>query len=118
MQEFRDGKHEGSVLSIQTLDSLSTDERQTWRAIRKELENVGISVAAFDANKDFILNWFKTAVNTGAFDEQVVDDGSSSITCEDDSGQSLNDPGHENVLSQPLENLEGYTVSKQIIVLL
>ena len=118
MQELRDGKREGSVVSTQTLDSLSTDERETWRAIRKELEDVGISVAAFDANKDFIVNWFKTAINTGAFDGQVVDDGSSSIFCEDDSGQSLDDPGHENVLNQPLENLEDYTVSKHIIVLL
>lgn len=118
MKEFRDGKHEGSVVSIQTLDSLSKDDRQTWRDIRKELEDIGVSVAAFDANKDFIVNWFKTAINIGAFDEQVVDDESSSIFCEDDSGQSLDDSGHEIVLSQPLENLEDYTVSKHIIVLL
>lgn len=71
MKEFQDGKHEGSILSIATVDSLAQDERETWRAIRKELEDIGISIAAFDANKDFIMGWFQKAVSAGAFDEQI-----------------------------------------------
>lgn len=78
MQEFRDGKHEDTIVSTQTVDSLSVDERQAWRAIQKELQDVGISVAAFEAN-EFIVNWFKTAINTGGFEEQTVEDGSSSM---------------------------------------
>lgn len=88
LQDFRDGKHEGSIISTQTVDSVSADERQAWRAIRKELEDDGISVAAFDANKGFVVNWFKIAISTGAFEEQPVEDGPSS---EDDFSQSLED---------------------------
>ncbi|MCJ1272199.1 hypothetical protein MMC22_012107 [Lobaria immixta] len=106
LQEFRDGKHEASIVSSQTVDSLSTDERQAWRAIRKELEDIGISLAAFDANKDFIMNWFKRVISTGAFEEVAAEeDGSSSILCEEDLSQSLEDPEHDTVSSQTLEDL-------------
>ena len=62
-------KHKGSVVSTRTVDSLSADERQGWAAFRKELENIETSVAAFEANKDFIVNWIKTAISTRAFGE-------------------------------------------------
>ncbi|MCJ1469068.1 hypothetical protein MMC07_007700 [Pseudocyphellaria aurata] len=86
-KEYRDGKHEGSIVSTQTVESLSADEQQAWRAIRKELEDIGISVEAFDANKDFILNWFKTAISTGALEEQTLEAETSSLLDEDDLSQ-------------------------------
>lgn len=70
IEEFRQGKREGSIVSLQTVDSLSVDDRAVWRTIRKELEEVGISVAAFDANRNFIFDWFARAVEMGAFEEQ------------------------------------------------
>lgn len=88
LQELQDGKHESSVISTQTVESLSADERQAWRTIRKELEDIGISVAAFDANKAFIINWFQRAINKGAFEEKSLEDGSNSVRCEDDLGSS------------------------------
>ncbi|MCJ1269223.1 hypothetical protein MMC22_009112 [Lobaria immixta] len=94
LQESRDGKRESSRLSIQTDESLSWDERQAWRCIRKELEDIGISLAAFDANKDFIMNWFKTAISTGAFGEQAAGNGSSTILSEDGLSQPLEDERH------------------------
>jgi hypothetical protein len=60
-------------MSVATVESLSLDEKQ-WRAIRKELEDIGISVAAFDANKAFIMEWFQHALDSGAFDEQAPKD--------------------------------------------
>ena len=111
MQESRDGKHEGSVISTRTVDSLSTDERQAWRAIRKDLEDIGISVAAFDANKDFIVNWFKTAISTGAFEEQTGEDETSSIFSHDDLSQSLEDLRRDTFLTQHLEDQEHASVS-------
>ena len=111
MQEFRDGKHEGSVISSRTTDSLSTDERQAWRTIRKDLEDIGISVAAFDANKDFIVNWFKTAISTGAFEEQTVEGETSSIISHDGLSQSLEDPKRDTSSSQHIEDPEHATVS-------
>lgn len=104
MQEFRDGKHEGSIVSTQSVDSLSIDERKAWRAIRNELEDVGISVAAFDANKDFIVTWFKTAISTGAFEEQTAEDGRISISWEVDSSQPLEDQRDDTISDQDLES--------------
>ncbi len=70
IKEFQAGRHEGSILTVATEESLADDERDTWRTIRKELEDIGISVAAFDANKEFIMKWFRQAIATGAFEEQ------------------------------------------------
>lgn len=80
IEEFRQGRRETSVVSLQTVDSLSADDRAVWRTIRKELEDMGISVAAFDANRNFIYDWFVRAVETGAFEERIengVDEESS-----------------------------------------
>ncbi|KUJ11878.1 ankyrin [Mollisia scopiformis] len=83
VQEFRDGKHEGSVLTVATIESLTHEEQDRWRSIRKELEDIGISVAAFEANKDFIIDWFQQAIQTGAFEEQSMfrehEDGISDV---------------------------------------
>ncbi len=70
IEEFRQGKRETSIVSLQTVDSLSADDRAVWRTIRKELEEIGISVAAFEANRNFIFDWFVRTVETGAFEEQ------------------------------------------------
>ena len=70
IEEFRQGKKETSIVSLQTVDSLSADDRAVWRTIRKELEEIGISVAAFNANRNFIFDWFVRAVEAGAFEEQ------------------------------------------------
>ena len=42
-----------------------------WRTIRKELEGTGVTTAAFEANRDFIFDWFVRAVESGAFVEQT-----------------------------------------------
>ncbi|KAE8447621.1 hypothetical protein EG329_010592 [Mollisiaceae sp. DMI_Dod_QoI] len=96
IQEFRDGKREGSIISVASIESLTLDDKQMWRAIRKELENIGISVAAFDANKGFILQWFQEAVETGAFEEQERDNDSNSSSTEN--GSFLSSLSHGEVI--------------------
>jgi Ankyrin repeats (many copies)/Ankyrin repeats (3 copies) len=68
------------------------DEKQTWRIIRKELEDIGITVVAFDANRDFVMDWFKECIATGAFEEKTLEDALSSQSCEYDLGQFREDP--------------------------
>lgn len=53
-----------------TVESVSNDEKETWRLIRKEFEEIGTSVAAFEANKGFIMSWFRQALESGALEEQ------------------------------------------------
>ena len=74
IEEFRQGRRENSIISIQTVDSLSADDRTIWRSIRKELEDIGIDLAAFEANRGFIIDWLENAVKTGAFEEDDVVD--------------------------------------------
>ena len=62
------------------------NDKQLWHAIRKELEDIGITVAAFDANKEFIFEWFTDAIANGAFEERTFDDPSI-ISCEDSSDE-------------------------------
>src|SRR5436309_6403999 len=81
--EPENGKREGSISTIQTAESLSTGEKKIWRTIRKELGNIGLTGAAFDANKEVIMDLFKGAIATGAIttgtlEEQAPEDASSS----------------------------------------
>ena len=55
---------------VQTVNSLSANDKVVLRTIRKELEDIGVDVAAFKANRDFIFEWLVQAVQTGAFEEQ------------------------------------------------
>jgi len=63
------------------MDSLSTSDKEAWRTIRKQLEDIGITVAAFNANKEFIFEWFLSAIECGAFEEHASDD---SLTADKD----------------------------------
>ena len=88
IEEFRHGKKETSIVSLQTVDSLSADDKVVWRTIRKELEEIGISVAAFDANRNFIFDWFVRAVESGAFEEE-------NVYYTDDEGRRSDKPAYE-----------------------
>ena len=112
IDEFRQGRREGSIVSLQTVDSLSTDDRAVWRTIRKELEDIGISVAAFDANRNFILDWFVHAVETGAFEEQSGHnvDEESNLSDEQES-RSNNEEGGEDT-GRPIEHTDSETLER------
>ena len=106
IQEFRQGKKETSIISLQTVDSISADDKVVWRTIRKELEEIGITVAAFEANRTFIFDWFARAVKTGAFDEEnehAISDESDSDSNNEDEPQSNEELGiHE--VELPMEH--------------
>jgi len=70
LKECQEGRHETSILTTQSEDSISPDDKTIWRKIRKELEDIGITLAAFNANQEFIMQWFRTALEAGSFDEQ------------------------------------------------
>ena len=72
MQEVREGTKRGSVISGQSVDSLSTNERAVWRTIRKELEDIGLTISAFEANREFIFDWVLQAVESGAFQQTKI----------------------------------------------
>ncbi|KAL8789585.1 MAG: hypothetical protein Q9213_001021 [Squamulea squamosa] len=105
LNERQRGRRESSVI---TGHSLSHDDGQIWHDIRKELEDVGVTVGGFNTNRTFIMKWFKGAVQSGEFAEQppvecvpnpsspasvseqtVPDDRSDSNSADDGLSQSL-----------------------------
>ena len=56
VQEYQDGKHEGSIFSSLSADSLTSDKRTQWRVIRKELESSGLTLSVLDNNRELIVD--------------------------------------------------------------
>lgn len=76
-------------MSVQTVDSLSKEDRAAWRAIRKELESIGITAEAYEANHDFIRDWLTRALDAGALDEQAISVTEENKTIEIESSPPL-----------------------------
>ncbi|KAF4624010.1 hypothetical protein G7Y89_g14163 [Cudoniella acicularis] len=91
LRGFKDGHYEASIITTQTVESISTDEKEIWRTIRKELEDIGISVEAFDSNRGFIMQWFREALERGDFQDErdESDSEEEQFADESDTGDSL-----------------------------
>lgn len=119
LREFQAGRREGSVVTSQTVESLLPDEKETWREIRKELEEIGISVKAFDRNRDFIINWFKESFANGDFGEQMPEEDLN-WTPEDDLSEvseTRSFPVPDRTIAQytaPPESVSGHGVSRDL----
>ena len=107
IEEYRQGRREASIISLQTVDSLSRDDKALWRTIRKELEEIGITVAAFDANRNFIFDWFIRAAETGVFEEQRE----SGIDDESDYSQEQASPSNNDHVDQDAGQATRHTQS-------
>ena len=112
--EVRAGKREGSVVSTKTFESSAQNDRETWEALRRELEDIGISPAVITEKRQFIIVWFQEAVAAGRLEEDSPSDddddddddndndsnaGLSSISCDTKSVTDLNHHHHDSGLS-------------------
>ena len=79
--EVRAGKREGSVISIQTFDTVAQNDQENWEALRKELEDIGISPSVITEKRHFIIAWFQEAVAAGKLEEDAPSDGNGSDVC-------------------------------------
>lgn len=77
--EVRAGKREGSMISTQTFDTTARNDRETWEALRRELEDIGISPDIITEKRQFIIAWFQEAVAAGKLEEDVVPTDSNSV---------------------------------------
>ncbi|KAL8869264.1 MAG: hypothetical protein Q9174_004401 [Haloplaca sp. 1 TL-2023] len=64
ISEIRAGKREGSVLSAKSFDT-AADTQEMWDALRRDLEDIGISPQVIKEQRSFILDWFREAVASG-----------------------------------------------------
>ena len=89
-------------MTVATVESISLDDKETWRAIRKELEDIGISVAAFDANKTFIMEWFQVALANGSFEERASDDDDEGVLELESSSETQNTSSSSEIATEEL----------------
>ncbi|KAL8769852.1 MAG: hypothetical protein Q9209_004290 [Squamulea sp. 1 TL-2023] len=85
-------KREGSIVSVQTVGSLSGEDRAAWRAIRKDLESFGITAEAYDTNQEFIRGWLTRALDKGALDKQALPNDEQKETVEHELSLALTHP--------------------------
>jgi len=71
IDEVRTGKREGSVVTNHTVGSLSADEKEAWRQLRKELQSVGITPALFNQHRELIVERLLKAIDDGDLDEDA-----------------------------------------------
>lgn len=57
MREFRDSERASTVSSSRWAESIS-GSWPTWPIVQKKLDDIGITAAAFEANKNLIFSWF------------------------------------------------------------
>lgn len=80
--EVRTGKREGSVVSTKTFDTAVQNDRETWDALRRELEDIGISPGVITEKRSFIIAWFQEAVGAGKLEEDVpFEEDEAGIRC-------------------------------------
>ena len=87
--EVRAGKREGSVISTMTFDASAQIDRDTWEALRRDLEDVGISRDVITEKRQFIINWFQQAVAAGNFEEEPPSDDEDVAVSESGSDRDL-----------------------------
>ena len=81
MAEISSGKREGSVVSAQTFDTAAQNGRETWEALRRELEDIGISPSVITEKRQYIVTWFQKAVAMDKLEEaDSSDDNDSAIS--------------------------------------
>lgn len=89
--EVRAGKREGSVVSTRTFDTAVQNDRETWDALRRELEDIGISPGVINEKRSFIVAWFQEAVAAGKLEEDVPSEEDEASTRSESRQESLVD---------------------------
>ncbi|KAJ6085866.1 hypothetical protein N7486_010147 [Penicillium sp. IBT 16267x] len=94
MNDICTGKRKSSDMSSVSTGSLSTDEKEQWRQLRKELQSIGITPDIFTQNREFILNTLRALsqseigclrVNLAPVEEEKFSPGSSGYVADDSS---------------------------------
>ncbi|KAI9701441.1 MAG: hypothetical protein M1836_001496 [Candelina mexicana] len=64
------GSRESSIYSSYTAESLTVDQKENWRQLRKALEGVGITPEMFDQRQGFITSRIRELIAGYAFEEE------------------------------------------------
>ena len=79
LQDYKAGRHEGSLLSVDTARGLQNGDDDVWKHIREELESAGITVEQVTENKKFIADSIISAIQACGLVETSTMPGSGNI---------------------------------------
>ena len=89
--EVRAGRREGSVVSVQTIDTIARNNQESWDVLRRELEDIGISPGVISEKRQFIIAWFQEAVAAGQLEEDTPSDDEESLVLTQESNNHSSD---------------------------
>ncbi|KAJ5157783.1 uncharacterized protein N7482_008883 [Penicillium canariense] len=72
ISEIRSGKRESAAMSCVSTGSLTLDEREAWRHLRKELQSIGITPDIFTQHRGFILTTLQTFLSQDGIEDCPV----------------------------------------------
>lgn len=110
MNDIRTGKRESSAMSILSTGSLSRDEKEKWRELRRELQSIDITPEIFAQNREFILDTLRALSQneTGCFhvDLATLEEEQSSTELTGDVADGFPElESHEETPSEPLSEI-------------
>lgn len=91
--EVRAGKREDSVVSTKTFDASVQINSDTWEALRRDLEDVGISRDVITEKRQFIISWFQEAVAAGKLEEDPPSDDEDMAVSKSGSDGAVDESG-------------------------
>ena len=103
--EVRAGKREGSVISTKTFDATAQIDQDTWEALRRDLEDVGISRDVITEKRHFIIAWFQEAVAAGKLEEDPPSDDENMAVLESGSDGAVDESANDNIHQKDIASM-------------
>ena len=100
ISEVRAGKREGSVVSTRSFATAAENENETWDALRRELEDIGISPEIITEKRHFIVAWFQEAVAAGRLEEEAPSDEDADSIADQNSQSSVGKSHSNSVINR------------------
>lgn len=100
ISEVRAGKREGSVVSTKSFGTAAKNNKETWDALRRELEDIGISPEIINEKKHFIVAWFQEAVAAGRLEEEAPSEEDDDSIAHSGSWSSAGNSDRNSVINQ------------------
>ena len=76
LEDYKSGRHEGSVLSVDTIRSIQQGDDDVWKELQKELEAAGITEEQLTENRKFVTDWIVKAIQSGGLEQSSGKSGS------------------------------------------
>lgn len=88
VEDIKSGRHEGSTISVHTIQSVQDGDEDAWNEIRTELEDSGITEDEINENKQFITEYIIRTIQDSRAELGSID-AASFVTAAEGTGSLL-----------------------------